>query len=61
VLGAGFSSAYSSAAPTMGDFLKKALENGIYKPNGPHQQLSEIAQKYFGSPTEANIETLYLR
>ena len=42
----------------MGDFLKKALENGIYKPDGPHQQLSEIAQKYFGSPTEANIESV---
>lgn len=58
MLGAGFSCAYSSAAPTMGDFLKKALENGIYKPDGPHQQLSEIAQKYFGSPTEANIESV---
>jgi len=42
----------------MGDFLKKALENGIYKPDGPHQQLSEITQKYFGSPTEANIESV---
>ncbi len=42
----------------MGDFLKRALENGIYKPDGPHQQLSEIAQKYFGSPTEANIESV---
>lgn len=58
MLGAGFSCAYSSTAPTMGDFLQRASDIGVYQPNGSHRQLADIAERYFRSPIEVNIESL---
>ncbi len=58
VLGAGFSCAFSPGAPTMADFLARAAANGAYKPESDHRTLASIAEKYFGSTRDVNIEDL---
>ena len=58
ILGAGFTCAYSDHAPTMANFLKQSEGAGVYKPSSDHQALATISERYFGSPTAANIEDL---
>jgi len=58
LLGAGFSCAYSDAAPAMANFLNKALDKQIYQPDTLHKELAELATKYFGCRTTPEIEML---
>ena len=58
ILGAGFSCAYSDAAPGMVNFLEKAREKNVYKPRDEHKELAFVAERYFGSAVAANIEAL---
>jgi hypothetical protein len=58
LLGAGFTRAYSDRAPVMADFLQIAEQAGFYKPVTDHKLVAQIADKYFGSATGPNIETL---
>lgn len=58
VIGAGFSCAYSDAAPTMADFLATAQRLGKYDPSDQHRILADIVARYFGSPIAPDIESL---
>src|ERR1700682_3797860 len=58
LLGAGFTRAYSDRAPVMADFLQIAERAGFYKPVTDHKLVAQIANKYFGSATGPNIETV---
>lgn len=58
ILGAGFTCAFSTDAPAMGNLLARAKARGVYKPETDHKALGALAEKYFGSATQPNIEDL---
>ncbi len=51
ILGAGFSCAYSDAAPGMLGFLKKAVELGSFSPEKLHMGMPETARHYMREST----------